>query len=97
MAADLPENYEHQPAFQFIRDVAIDWDTTRMIAGKIGDYVIVARRERNGPSWYVGAITDEEARRTTPAASPGSSGRGARPAGAAGPYRARSGCRRCPA
>src|SRR5881296_3229305 len=62
MAADLPENYEHQPAFQFIRDVAVDWDTTRVIAGKIGDYVIVARRERNGPSWYVGAITDEEAR-----------------------------------
>src|SRR5436190_4618390 len=53
---------EHQPAFQFIRDVAVDWDTTRVIAGKIGDYVIVARRERNGPSWYVGAITDEEAR-----------------------------------
>jgi len=62
MAADLPENYEHQPAFQFIRDVAVDWDTTRVIAGKIGDYVIVARRERNGPTWYLGAITDEEAR-----------------------------------
>jgi len=62
MAADLPENYEHQLAFQFIRDVAVDWDTTRVIAGKIGDYVVVARRERNGPTWYVGAITDEEAR-----------------------------------
>ncbi|HEV8266206.1 MAG TPA: glycoside hydrolase family 97 protein [Gemmatimonadales bacterium] len=62
MAADLPENYERQPAFQFIRDVAVDWDTTRVLAGKIGDYVIVARRERNGPSWYVGAITDEEGR-----------------------------------
>src|SRR5438034_287842 len=62
MAADLPENYERQPAFQFIRDVAVDWDTTRVLAGKIGDYVIVARRERNGPSWFVGAITDEEAR-----------------------------------
>src|SRR5947208_966089 len=62
MAADLPENYEHQPAFQFIRDVAVDWDTTRVIAGKIGDYVVVARRERNGPTWYLGAITDEEAR-----------------------------------
>src|SRR5881394_1101882 len=62
MAADLPENYEHQPAFQFIRDVAVDWDTTRVLAGKIGDYVIVARRERNGPSWYIGAITDEEGR-----------------------------------
>jgi alpha-glucosidase len=62
MAADLPENYEHQPAFQFIRDVAVDWDTTRVLAGKIGDYVAVARRERNGRTWYLGAITDEEGR-----------------------------------
>ncbi|MGH7427916.1 MAG: glycoside hydrolase family 97 protein [Candidatus Methylomirabilaceae bacterium] len=62
MAADLPENYEHQPAFQFIRDVAVDWDTTRVLEGRIGDYVVVARRERNGDSWFVGAITDEEAR-----------------------------------
>ena len=62
MAADLPENYEHQPAFQFIRDVAVDWDTTRVLAGKIGDYVVVARRERNAPSWFIGAITDEEGR-----------------------------------
>ena len=42
MAADLPENYEHQPAFQFIKDVAVDWDTTRVIDGRIGDYVVVA-------------------------------------------------------
>jgi alpha-glucosidase len=62
MAADLPENYERQPAFQFIRDVAVDWDTTRVLRGKIGDYVVVARRERDGPSWFIGAITDEEAR-----------------------------------
>src|SRR5205809_435049 len=62
MAADLPENYERQPAFQFIRDVPVDWDTTRVLEGRIGDYVIVARREKNGQSWYVGAITDEEAR-----------------------------------
>jgi alpha-glucosidase len=62
MAADLPENYERQPAFQFIRDVAVDWDTTRVLEGKIGDYVVVARRERNGQSWFVGAITDEEGR-----------------------------------
>src|SRR6266511_2143513 len=62
MAADLPENYEKKPAFQFIRDVAVDWDTTRVLEGKIGDYVVVARRERNGPSWFVAAITDEEAR-----------------------------------
>jgi alpha-glucosidase len=62
MAADLPENYEKKPAFQFIRDVAVDWDTTRVIDGQIGDYVIVARKERGGPSWFLGAITDEEAR-----------------------------------
>ena len=62
MAADLPENYERQPAFKFIRDVAVDWDTTRVLEGKIGDYVVVARRERNGQSWFVGAITDEEGR-----------------------------------
>jgi len=62
MAADLIENYEGQPAFKFIKDVAVDWDTTRVIEGKIGDYVVVARRERNAQSWYLGAITDEEGR-----------------------------------
>jgi len=61
MAADLPENYEHQPAFQFIRDVAVDWDTTRVIAGQIGDYVIVAARAQ-WTELVRGAITDEEAR-----------------------------------
>jgi alpha-glucosidase len=62
MAADLPENYEGQPAFQFIRDVAVDWDTTRVIDGRIGDYVVVARRERGGQTWFIGAMTDEEGR-----------------------------------
>ena len=62
MAADLPENYEHRPAFQFIRDVAVDWDTTRVIDGRIGDYVVVARRARASKTWFLGAITDEEGR-----------------------------------
>ena len=62
MAADLPENYEKQPAFQFIRDVAVDWDTTRVVHGKIGDYVVVARKARSSPEWFIGAMTDEEAR-----------------------------------
>jgi len=62
MAADLPENYERQPAFQFIRDVAVDWEESRVLEGKIGDYVVVARKERNGPEWFIGAITDEEGR-----------------------------------
>ncbi len=62
MAADLPENYEGQPAFQFIRDVPVDWERTEVLDGRIGDYVVVARQERGGSDWYVGAITDEEAR-----------------------------------
>jgi alpha-glucosidase len=62
MAADLPENYEGQPAFQFIRDVAVDWDTTVVIDGEIGDHVIVARKTRGEDEWFLGAITDEEAR-----------------------------------
>ena len=62
MVADLPENYEGQPAFQFIKDVAVDWDTTRVIDGRIGDYVVVARRERGGKTWFLGAITDEQPR-----------------------------------
>ena len=62
MAADLPENYDQVPAFQFIKDVAVDWDTTRVIDGKIGDYVIVARKQKSSPQWFLGAITDEEAR-----------------------------------
>jgi alpha-glucosidase len=65
MAADLPENYAGQPAFQFIRDVAVDWDTTRVIGGAIGDYVLVARRQRGAATWFVGAITHEVARTFT--------------------------------
>jgi alpha-glucosidase len=65
MAADLPENYERQPAFQFIRDVAVDWDTTRVVDGRIGDYVVVARKARGSQEWFLGAITDEEARTFT--------------------------------
>jgi alpha-glucosidase len=65
MAADLPENYEGQPAFQFIRDVAVDWDTTRVLEGKIGDYVVVARKAAKKDEWFIGAIADEEARTFT--------------------------------
>jgi alpha-glucosidase len=62
MAADLIENYERQPAFQFIRDVAVDWEQTRVLAAEIGDYVVVARQERDSDAWFLGAITDEAAR-----------------------------------
>lgn len=62
MAADLPENYAGKPAFRFIRDVAVDWDTTRVLQGRIGDYVAVARKAKGRDEWFVGAITDEDPR-----------------------------------
>jgi len=63
MAADLPENYEKRPdAFQFIRDVPTDWENTRTLQAVIGDYVVIARQQRSGRDWYLGAITDENAR-----------------------------------
>ena len=63
MAADLPENYERRPdAFQFIKDVPVDWERSRHIAGVPGDYVVVARQQRGGRDWYLGAVNDEVAR-----------------------------------
>jgi alpha-glucosidase len=63
MAADTPENYaQHMGAFQFIRDVPTDWSDTRVLNGEVGDYVTIARKERGGSDWYLGAITDENAR-----------------------------------
>jgi alpha-glucosidase len=60
MAADLPENYEGQPAFTFIERVPVTWDETRGLDSEIGDYAVVARR--SGDEWFVGAITDENER-----------------------------------
>lgn len=63
MAADLIENYEANPKpFQFIKDVPADWADTRVLNGEIGDYVTFARKDRNSESWYIGAVTDENAR-----------------------------------
>ncbi len=63
MAADLPENYRaHPDAFQFIKDVPVDWDETKYISAEPGDYIAIARKEKNGNNWYLGAITDENAR-----------------------------------
>jgi alpha-glucosidase len=64
MAADLPQNYEARPAaFQFIKDVATDWEETVGVAAEIGDYAAIARKERGGEDWFLGAITDENARK----------------------------------
>lgn len=63
MAADLPENYERfMDAFQFIKDVAVDWDDTRVLEAEPGDYLTTARKAKGHDEWYVGAITDESAR-----------------------------------
>jgi len=64
MAADLPENYEGHPAFQFIRDVGVDWDTSIVINGEVGEYITIARKERDTNKWFLGSITDENKRTT---------------------------------
>lgn len=63
MAADMPEHYaEKMDAFQFIKDVPVDWSETIYLDAEPQDYIIAARRAKNGDSWWVGGITDENAR-----------------------------------
>ena len=66
MAADLPESYEKKmDAFQFIKDVAVDWDDSKYLEAEPGDYITVARKAKGTNNWFVGAITDENSRSTT--------------------------------
>ena len=66
MAADMIENYQaHMDAFQFIKDVPTDWETSKTLAGEVGQFVVSARLERGGKDWYLGAITNDQARRVT--------------------------------
>ena len=62
MASDLYEAYEGVKAFDFISDVPTDWEQTKVLDAVIGDYIVTARQERGGSDWYLGAITDENAR-----------------------------------
>lgn len=63
MAADLPENYERfLDAFQFIKDVPVDWKDTKIISAEPGDYIITARKDKNSENWFLGGITDENER-----------------------------------
>ena len=63
MAADLYQNYEkHLDAFQFIKDVAVDWDHTYILEAEPGDYITIARKAKGKNEWYIGGITDENAR-----------------------------------
>jgi hypothetical protein len=66
MAADLPENYEkHMDAFQFIRDVAVDWDDTKILSAEPGDHLMIARKAKGSSSWFMGAITGDNAKSLT--------------------------------
>jgi len=62
MVPDLIENYKGHPAFQFIRDVVVNWEQTKVLNGEIGDFVTIARQDRASNNWFVGAISDENAR-----------------------------------
>ena len=63
MAADLPETYnKHLDAFQFIKDVAIDWDETWIQEAEPGDYITIARKAKGKNEWYIGSIADENPR-----------------------------------
>ena len=63
MAADLPETYnKHLDAFQFIKDVAIDWDETWIQEAEPGDYITIARKAKGKNEWYIGSVADENPR-----------------------------------
>ncbi|MCB2380505.1 glycoside hydrolase family 97 protein [Hymenobacter sp. BT635] len=63
MAADLPETYnKHLDAFQFIKDVAVDWDDTDVLEAEPGDYITIARKAKGKNSWFVGSTCDEQGR-----------------------------------
>lgn len=62
MVADLPRYYEGHPAFQFIMDVGVDWEQTQVLDGQIGQFVTIAREERETGNWFLGSVTNEQAR-----------------------------------
>ncbi len=63
MAADLPQHYEHyMDAFQFIKDVAIDWEESRYLLAEPADYLVIARKAKGSGLWFMGGVTDENAR-----------------------------------
>jgi alpha-glucosidase len=62
MASDLPENYVQNEAFDFIKSVPVNWEETRVLQAEIGNYILIARKDRASNEWFVGAITDEQER-----------------------------------
>lgn len=63
MAADMPKHYEaHMDAFRFIKDVPVDWKKTLYLDAEPGEYIVVARQDKKSDAWYVGGVTNEDAR-----------------------------------
>jgi hypothetical protein len=66
MVCDLPENYrvdgKLHPAFQFITDVGVDWQQSKVLEGEVGDFVTIARQERETGNWFIGGVTNENER-----------------------------------
>lgn len=62
MVPDLIENYKNNPAFKFIEDVPVNWQKTLALNGAVGDYVTIARQDRETDNWFIGSITDENPR-----------------------------------
>ncbi|MFB9373450.1 glycoside hydrolase family 97 protein [Algimonas porphyrae] len=63
MVVDSPEEYARRPdAFQFIKDVPTDWEESIALDGAVGEFAVIARQDRNSADWYLGAVTDAEAR-----------------------------------
>ncbi len=63
MASDFIENYKYQPALQFIKDVPVDWELTKVVNAEIGEFITIARKDKYSKDWYLGSITNEKARR----------------------------------
>lgn len=62
MLADLPENYDGNPAFKFLQDVPVDWEDTKVLNGEIGEYITTIRKDRYSDDWYLGSLTNEDSR-----------------------------------
>ena len=63
MAADLPQHYEqHMDAFQFIKDVAVDWSESHYLMAEPGDYIVIARKAKGTGQWFLGGVVDEQTR-----------------------------------
>jgi alpha-glucosidase len=62
MLADLPENYDGNPAFKFLQDVPVDWEDTKVLNAEIGEYITTVRKDRFSDDWYLGSLTNEEER-----------------------------------